>query len=248
MNREQTLLALKELNLQGMSEGYESIINLPANKQPDGHFMLADLVEKEKYNRMHKRQEMYLRLSKLRYKAQIEDIICSKERNLSEEIISSLADCSYIKRAENILICGSTGSGKSYLASALAHQACTKGYKTIYFNMNKFIEQISLSKLDGTYIKLLNRIERHMLLVLDDFGLQQISSQMGLALLQILEDRYKKRSTIIISQLPIDKWFEAIEDPTLADAIIDRLIYNSNKIELKGRSMREKQAEGQAAD
>jgi DNA replication protein DnaC len=247
MNREQTLSTLRELNLKGMSEGYESIIGLPANKQPEAHYMLADLVDKEKYSRMYKRQEMYLRLSKLRYKAQIEDIVCSKERNLTEEKISSLADCSYIKRTENILISGSTGSGKSYLASALAHQACTKGYKTIYYNMNKLIEQISLAKLDGTYIKLLNRIEKHSVLVLDDFGLQQIDSQMGLALLQILEDRYKRRSTIIVSQLPIEKWFEAIIDPTLADAIIDRIIYNSNKIELKGKSMREKLAKGQAA-
>lgn len=132
MNREQTLSQLRELNLQGMYEGYESIIHLPMDKQPEAHYLLADLVEKEKYSRQHKKMEMYLKISKIRYTAQIQDIECSKERNLSKEIISHLADCNFIKRGENILISGSTGCGKSYLACAIAHQACSLGHKTLY--------------------------------------------------------------------------------------------------------------------
>jgi DNA replication protein DnaC len=246
MNREQTLSQLRELNLQGMYEGYESIIHLPMDKQPEAHYMLADLVEKEKYSRQHKKMEMYLKLSKIRYTAQIQDIECSKERNLSKEIISHLADCNFIKRGENILMSGSTGCGKSYLACAIAHQACSLGHKTLYLNMNKFVEQIAISKIDGTYVKQLSRLERHALVILDDFGLQPLKSDTRLALLQILEDRYKKKSTIIASQLPIEKWYEYIGDPTLADAIMDRLIYNAHKIELKGPSMRERGAKSQA--
>ena len=240
MNRDQTLSQLKELNLQGMYEAYESIIHLPMDKQPEAHYMLADLVEKEKYSRQNKRMEMYLKLSKIRYNAQIQDIECSKERNLSKETLSTLSDCNFIKKSQNILISGSTGCGKSYLACAIAHQACSLGYKTLYLNMNKFVEQIAISKIDGTYVKQLNKLERHSLLILDDFGLQSLKSDTRLALLQILEDRYKRKSTIIASQLPIAKWYEYIGDPTIADAIMDRLIYNAHNIELKGPSMRER--------
>ena len=242
MNREQTLSQLKELNLQGMYEGYESIMHLPMEQQPEAHYMLADLVEKEKYSRQNKRMEMYLKLSKIRYAAQMQEIECSTDRNLSKETIAHLADCSFIKRGENILLSGSTGCGKSYLACAIAHQACSLGYKTLYLNMNKFVEQITISKLDGTYVKQLGKLERHGLLILDDFGLQPLKTDTRLALLQILEDRYKKKSTIIASQLPVNKWHEYIGDPTIADAIMDRLIYNGHKIDLKGPSMRERGA------
>lgn len=229
-----------------MYEGYESIMQFPMDKQLEAHYMLADLVEKEKYSRQHKKMEMYLKLSKIRNTAQIQDIECSKERNLSNEIISHLAHCNFIKRGENILLSGSTGCGKSYLAYAIAHQTCSIGHKTLYLNMNKFAEQIAISKIDGTYVKQLSRLERHALVILDDFGLQPLKSDTRLALLQILEDSYKKKSTIIASQLLIEKWYKYIGDPTLADAIMDRLICNAHKIELKVPSMRERGAKSQA--
>lgn len=244
MNREQTLEQLKELHLEGMATAYEAIIKLPSNKQPEGHNMLAQLAEKEYYQRRNKRQELYLRLSKLRYKATLEDVICTGKRNLSKETLSKLADCSYVKMGSNILISGSTGCGKSYLACALANEACLKGYKTMYYNMNKLIEQIMLSKADGSYLRLLSRLEKYPLIVIDDFGLQQINKELALTILQILEDRYKKKATIIVSQLPINKWSEVLTDPTIGDAIIDRILYNSERIELTGRSMRESEAEG----
>lgn len=181
---------------------------------------------------------MYLRLSKLRYTAQLEEVRCSPERNVTGEQISLLADCSWVKRAQNILITGATGSGKSFLSCALGNQACLLGYKTMYLNMNRFIEKVTLAKLDGTFIKLLNQIEKTHLLILDDFGLQPLSSDTRLALLQILEDRYQRRATVIASQLPVANWHQYIGDPTLADAILDRLIANSNKLELKGKSLR----------
>jgi DNA replication protein DnaC len=245
MNREQTLEQLKALKLEGMAAMYETIVQLPITKQPEAHTMIAQMVEREYYQRKNKRQELYLRLSKLRYKSTIEEVICSKERNLNKETLSQMMDCNYIDRSRNILISGSTGCGKSFLACALAHEACSKGYKVIYYNMNKLIEQITLSKIDGSYLRLLSRIEKIPLLVIDDFGLQSISKEMGLYLLQILEDRYKKKSTIIVSQIPVEQWGMTINDPTIADAVIDRIIYNSEKIELKGRSLREELAEGQ---
>jgi DNA replication protein DnaC len=245
MNRNETLEQLKALKLEGMAGMYGSILELPVTKHPEAHTMIAQMVDREYYNRKNKRQEMYLRLSKLRYKSTVEEVICSKERNLSKETISDLSECSYIQRGNNVLISGSTGCGKSYLACALAHEACSKGYKVLYYNMNKLIEQIMLSKVDGSYLRLLAKLEKIALLVIDDFGMQAVNNEIGLSLLQILEDRYKKKATIIVSQLPVTKWPDTINDATIGDAIIDRILHNSEKIELKGRSMREGLAEGQ---
>ena len=152
-----------------------------------------------------------------------------------------IAGCSWIDRAENLLITGATGCGKSYLGCAVGHQACLMGYKTLYLNMNRFIEQITLVKLDGTFIKLLNRIEKIPVLIFDDFGLQPVHNDVRLALLQILEDRYAKKSTVIASQLPVGQWHEYLKDATLADAILDRLTARANRIELKGKSLRTKE-------
>jgi DNA replication protein DnaC len=154
-----------------------------------------------------------------------------------------LADGMFIDRAENILITGATGCGKSYLACALGRQACSLGYRVIYFGMNRFLEKIAQSKLDGTFIKMLNQIEKTHLLILDDFGLTPLDSISRLALLQVLEDRYERRSVIITSQLPVIKWYDFIGEPTLADAIMDRLAGNAHRIELKGESLRKKKPE-----
>lgn len=240
MNTEATLQQLQELKLEGMAKSYQAILKLPINNQPDAHELLAHLVQQEMESKQTKRTQMYLRLSKLRYSAVLEQVKCSPERNLRKEQLTMLADCSWIERAENILIHGSTGCGKSYLACAIGHQACLMGYKTLYFNMNRFIEKITLAKLDGTFVKLLNHVERHWLLILDDFGLQPLNADIRLALLQILEDRYRKKGTIISSQIPVNKWHDYINDPTMADAILDRLIAHAHIIDLKGKSLRGK--------
>lgn len=239
MNTQATLEQLRQLKLEGMVRSYEATLGLPVNQQPEAHELLAQLAQRETEHRHYRRTQLYLRLSKLRYAAQLEEVICSTERNLSKEKLNLLADCSWIERAENILITGATGGGKSFLACALGHQACLLGYKTLYLNMNRFLEKVTLSKLDGTFIKLLNHIERTALLVLDDFGLQPLDAQARLALLQILEDRYAKKATIIASQLPLAQWYDYLDDPTLADAILDRLTAHAHKIELKGKSLRQ---------
>jgi DNA replication protein DnaC len=235
-----TLEIMRQLKLDGMASAYEAALNLPVNQQPDTHEMLATLVDAEQQNRARKRMKMYIRLSKLRYQATIQDIDCSQTRNLSKEKLMLLADGAFMDRGENVLITGATGCGKSYLACAFGHNACVLGYRTLYFNMNRLTEQIALAKADGTLIKWLDRIKRAKLIILDDFGLQPISHAVKLILLQILEDRYESASTMICSQLPVGKWHEYFDEPTIADAILDRIIPKAHRIELKGNSLRKR--------
>jgi DNA replication protein DnaC len=233
-----SLEIMRVLKLQGMADAYEATLSLPINQQPDAHEMLANLIDAEKQNRWHKRMKMFLRLSKLRYQATIQDIDCSKKRNLTKEKLMLLADCAYLDRGENILITGATGCGKSFLSCALGNNACVQGYRTLYFNMNRFTEQIALAKTDGTLIKWMDRIKKTQLVIFDDFGLQPITHTVKLILLQILEDRYEKASTLICSQIPVGKWHEYFDEPTIADAILDRIIPKAHRVELKGNSLR----------
>jgi len=243
INTDQTLEKLQQLKLFGMAQAYETTLVLPSHELPTANELMARLVEAEQLSRIQQRTQMYLKLSGLRYDALLEQIKCSSERNLTRDQILALADCTFIPRAENILITGSTGCGKSYLACAFGRQACTLGYKTLYLGMNRFTEKLALSKLDGSYIKLLNQIEKIPLIILDDFGLVPLENHARTALLQLLEDRYGKRSTIITSQLPVAKWYQYINEPTLADAIMDRLSGSAHRFELKCESLRKKKIE-----
>lgn len=242
MNTSATLQQLRELRLDGMALSYESILQLPSHQHPEGHVLLAQLIDAEKLNRLQNRTQLLLKLSRLRFTASLEELSFTNGRNLSKDQIAQLADCSFIGRAENILISGATGAGKSFLACAIGHQACVMGHRTLYLNLNRFIEKIMLAKLDGSFIKLLNQMEKVKLLVLDDFGLAPMDQNTRLALLQILEDRYGKKSVLIASQLPVAQWHEYIGEPTLADAIMDRLFANAHRFELKGESLRKKEA------
>ena len=240
MNTQATLHLMQKMKLLGMASSYEAILDLPLDKHPDTHDCIGTLVDAELQNRAHRRTQMLLRLSKLRYRTSLQDIIYKPERKLKKELIAQLADCAFIERAENLFITGATGCGKSYIACAIGNQACLMGYRTLYFNMNRFCSQMAVSKVDGTLLKWINRIQKAALVIFDDFGLQPMDHDTKLLLLQILEDRYAQASTLICSQLPVQKWYEYIDDPTLADAIMDRLTAKVTKIELHGKSLRKR--------
>ncbi|MDM1511159.1 ATP-binding protein, partial [Myroides odoratimimus] len=179
-----------------------------------------------------------LKASKLRYNALPEQIICNEERGLTREQILRLSDTLFLEKAENILITGATGCGKSFLACAIGRSACMLGYRTVYFSMSKFIENLAQTRLDGTYLKWIKFISNQHVLILDDFGLKPLTPDARLTLLDILEDRYGKSCTIITSQLPIESWYNFIDEPTLADAILDRLTASAHRLTLKGKSLR----------
>ena len=240
MNNQETITQLESLKLKGMAEAFKGMLNLPLQDRPSLEMAVAKMAESEIQNRNQRRTEMYLKTSKLRYAAVLEDVACSAERNLGKDTLLALSDCGFIAQAENLLVTGKTGCGKSFLACALGRQACFMGYRVEYYSMNRFIEKISLAKLDGTLLKVINHIERNDLVIFDDFGLQPLDNNSRLALLQVLEDCYQRKSVIVTSQLPVAKWYDYIAEPTLADAIMDRLTANASRIELKGESMRHK--------
>ena len=238
MNANETLHQMQQLKLNGMAATYKVQAELPIHQQPEAHELVASLVQAEVLSRSNEKATYYLRLAKMRLPAIPEHVECSAARNLTKQQLTMLLEGSYLRQGENVLITGATGCGKSYIGCALGHQACVQGYKTVYLNMNRLIEKITLAKLDGTYIRLLNHIEKQTLVILDDFGLQPLSQEIKLALLQIVEDRYAKRSVIITSQLPVSAWHQYLNEPTLADAIMDRLTARTHRIELKGASRR----------
>lgn len=240
MNNQETIDQLISLKLKGMAESFEAMMNLPVQNRPSTELAIARMVDAERQDRRDRKTEMYLKTSKLRYSALLEDVTCTAERNFTKEQLIALSDCAFIRRHENLLIQGKCGCGKSFLACAIGRQACVMGFRVVYLNMNRFVEKVTLSKLDGSFLKMISALEKHDLIILDDFGLQPLDINTRLALLQILEERYERKSVIVASQLPIAKWYDYIGDPTLADAIMDRLVANANKIELKGESMRQR--------
>jgi len=243
MNTQSTLDLLGKLKLPGMVQAYQGALTLPVQDQPSGDQLIARLTDAENQYRIQKKMQQYLKLSKLRYDAVLEQIHCNNARNLTSDQLLALSDCGFIERAENILITGATGCGKSFLACAIGRQACVRGFKVLYFGIHRLIEKITQSKLDGTFMKLLNQIEKTHLLVIDDFGLHPLDTQIRLALLQILEDRYGKHSTMLTAQLPVQHWHEYIGEPTIADAIMDRLSVNAHRIDLKGESLRKQKSQ-----
>lgn len=242
MNTNATLEQMKQLRLAGMAQTYQQQLELPVHQQLEAHELVAQMVQSEQLNRQQEKTSYYLKLAKLRLNAIPEQINCSAARNFTKQQLATLLEAHYLHQGDNILVTGATGCGKSYLACALGYQACLLGMKTTYLSMNRFIEKITISKLDGSYIKLLNHLERQNLIILDDFGLQPMQQDVKLALLQILEERIGKRSTLITSQLPVGAWHEYINEPTVADAIMDRLTANAHRIELKGESLRRKKS------
>ena len=180
MNPQATLDQLSTLRLGGMARHYEAILQLPVHQHPDAHTMMASMADAEYLHRNHSKIQLYLRLGKLRYPATLEQLNYSPSRNLSKDHVLPLMDCGWIKRAENVLVTGPTGSGKSFLACAFGHQACLMGYRVLYFNMSRFIDKVICTKLDGSFPKLLNHLEKMHLIILDDFGIAPLDQNVRL--------------------------------------------------------------------
>ena len=241
MNNQATLDRLRDLKLTGMYQAFEALLQLPIHQQPPADALLAQLTDAEYEYRQQRKTQMAIRAARFRYTASLEELHYADGRNLDKTAILRLADCRFIDRSENIFLTGATGCGKSYIASALGYQACQLGYRVGYHNLIKLLQRLQLAKVDGSYQKEMSRLERLNLLILDDWGLQPLDQHAQLALLQIMEDRHGKAATIITSQLPVSKWHEYIGDPTLADAILDRITHKAHRLDLKGESMRRKQ-------
>ncbi len=236
-----TLDKMKQMRLLGMHRAFKTSMETQKHEQLTADEMTALLIDTEWDERHNRSIERTTKNARFRYKASVEQLDYDSKRGLDKNHIQRLADGKYITEKENILITGSTGTGKSFLASALGQQACQQGFKVLYANTSRLFIQLKMAKADSSAIRELAKIEKQDLLILDDFGIQPIDQPSRSTLLEIIEDRHGKRSTIFTSQLPINQWYEVIGEKTVADAILDRVLHNAQRIELKGESLRRKE-------
>lgn len=231
-------IQLNQLRLHGMKQSWQNLVL--SRKQFD--FSLSEgldlLLDAEILERNNRRLARLQKGAKFRYQGTIEQVKYDPSRGLDKSMIQALATCQYIKDGASIIITGATGCGKSYIASAFGHQACLLGHKVLYFSMHKLMLHTKMARIDGTIYKFIEKLAKSELLIIDDFGLAHLDKQQQMDLMEIIEDRHAKNATIIASQLPVSAWFDIIGEPTIADAILDRLAHTSYKIEIKGDSLR----------
>ncbi len=240
MLKQPTIDKLHELRLFGMAKALEEQDGSPKCERLDFLDRLALLVDRESAERDSNRLRLRLKQAKLRLTATVEDVDFRHPRGLDKSLVLALAGCRWIREHHNVIITGPTGVGKSYLACALAHKACREGFRVLYLRAPRLFDDLALAKADGRYRRVLAAYARLDLLVIDDWGLASLTEEQRRDVLEILEDRHDLRSTLIASQLPIEKWHKVIGDPTLGDAILDRLVHNAHKLTLKGDSLRKK--------
>jgi DNA replication protein DnaC len=238
---ETILQKMKQMKLLGMAGAFKTSLEDGGKVHLTTDEMISFLIESEWDDRNNRRIERRIRTARFRYKANVEQIDFKTDRNLDKNLMNRFAECSYIEKNENILITGSTGIGKSYIASALGNQACMLGFKVLYASTSKLFALLKMARADGSYIKEIARIEKMDLLILDDFGMQPLDSHNRSALIEIIEDRHGKRSTIITAQLPVVQWHDVIGEKTIADAVLDRIVHIAHRIEMTGESLRKKQ-------
>ena len=235
-----TLTRMNQMKLYGMHGAFKTAIETGKTDDYTLDQFVSMITDAEWDDRNNRRIHRLIKNARFHYKASVENIIYDQSRNIDQLKILRLAECEYLDKHENVLLTGSTGVGKSYIATALGNQACIQGYKAMYFNTTKLFSMLKIAKADGSYLRTLAKIERQNLIILDDFGLQPLDSQNRIALLEIIEDRHNTGSIIVTSQIPVKGWYEIIGEKTIADAILDRLVHQSHRIELAGESMRRK--------
>lgn len=231
----------KELRLPGMENCWRSLIE---TRRVDGMSLrdgLQLLLSAESEQRKENRNARLLKTANFRYQATIVETQFDVSRGLDKNSVMELATCAYIKGGIPIIITGPAGTGKSWLATALGHQACMLGFKVRYYNIFKLFEQIAMARMEGTLTKFFNRIADTDLLIIDDFGVRSLDKQQMLDFLELMEDRHAMKSTIIVSQLPVANWYDMMKsNSTAADAILDRIVHTAQRFELKGSSLRKK--------
>jgi len=237
-----TLEKLTTMRFTGMAAALDEQMQMNGLDDMAFEERLGLLLDREQAVRETRRMKTRLRKAKLRQQGSVEDIDFRHPRGLDKSLVVRMADCQWIRKHNNLIITGPTGVGKSYLACAFAEKACREGFSALYLRTTKLFEDLSLAKGDGRYLKLLTTFAKTDLLVLDDYGLLELNQEQRHDLLEILEDRHGLKSTLVTSQLPVEHWHEQIGDPTLADAILDRLVHSAHKLELEGDSMRKKRA------
>jgi DNA replication protein DnaC len=240
MNNHSTIEKMKQMRMTGMAEAYYNNIQSANYHNYTIDQYIAMLVDQEWEHRQERKMNGLVANAKFKHQSSIRDIDYSHPRNLDRNLFERLVSFDFIKKNENIIITGPTGSGKSYLAQALGVHACHMLFKTLYFNTARLMDEIKLSKLQGNYLSLLKKLQNAQLLILDDFGLTAIDQLQRQALLDIVEHKYDSASIIFTSQIPVKDWHGLIGDDTIADAILDRIVYSSHRIELNGESMRKK--------
>lgn len=230
----------KQLRLSGMSQCWQALVETKRHLDLSLNEGLEVLLQAESQEREQRRFERLQKNARFRYQASIEELQLDASRGLDKNLISSLATGDYLTKGESVLVTGSTGCGKSFLVSALGHQACMQGYKVAYFNVQKLLQKTRIQRLEGTIYNFFDKMAKTDLIILDDFGLTHLEKQQQLDLMELIEDRHARKSTIVASQLPVANWFDIIGEETIADAILDRLVHTSYRIELKGESLRKK--------
>ena len=235
-----TVDKLKQMRLLGMAAALEDQLQTPDINGLGFEERLGLLVDREQTDRDTRRLKTRLTHAKLRQQASMEDIDYSGNRGLDKAQLLDLGSCRWINESNNLLLTGPTGAGKTYIACALAQKACRQGLTALYLRLPRLFSDLAIAKGDGRYGKLLVKYSRIDVMLLDDWGVAPMTAENRRDLLEILDDRYERKSTLITSQLPVDKWHRYLEDPTLADAILDRVVHNAYRLELKGESMRKR--------
>jgi len=240
MLNEQTLDKLYAMKLSGMAEAFKEQLQQPSLHTLSFEERFGILVDHQWTWKEDCKMKRLLKEAKLKINASVEDIDYKSPRGIDRSVILSLSSCDWIEKYQNLILTGPTGVGKTFLACAIAHKACRQGYRTFYIRAPKFYYHLAMAKADGSYGKIMTKLNKTHLLVIDDLGLAPMIDSERRDLLEVIEDRHGHASTLITSQLPVEHWHENIGDPTIADAILDRLIHNAHRIHLKGGSMRKK--------